>query len=116
MKVDFKNTTVTKGLIFKKTFYDLHVSFQLTEEEKAIIKARGLEEFIIMEHGKNASMDTERENNITFETLLDGIFWTDFATPSDVKDFQEALASNLKKAKAFLSDNETNPEDTSIEI
>ena len=36
MKIDIKNSTYTKGLVFKDTFYKLELNVELTEEEKAI--------------------------------------------------------------------------------
>lgn len=116
MKVDIKVTKVTKGMVFKKSFYDVKVIFQLTEEEKAIIKNRGIEVFLVMQHGKRDSVDDGLDNFITYRTLLDGTFETDFSLPIRVNNFQADLHEALQKSKEFLKANEKEPEDVSFEI
>lgn len=103
-------------MVFKTSFYDVKVIFQLTEEEKAIIKNRGIEGSPVMQHGKRASVNDGFDNNITYKTLLDGTFETDFFLPIYVNNFQADLHEALQKSKEFLKANEKEPEDVSFEI
>ncbi|MER0170371.1 MAG: hypothetical protein DU489_07155 [Nitrosomonas sp.] len=116
MKVDIKVTTITKGMVFKENYFEVKVNFQLTEEEKAIIKTRGLQKKIVMEQDKRASLEDDVSHYITMQTLLDGLFATDFLYPTEVKYFQQELHDKLKTAKEYLKANEADPEDISFEI
>ena len=42
MRVSITHHTIRKGLLFKKTYYEVHLTVAFTHEEKQIIKQRGL--------------------------------------------------------------------------
>lgn len=116
--MDIKNSTHTKGLVFKDTFYKLDLHVELTEEEKAIIKERDLGGMIIWELPNPASVTHYPEQgwDLIFNSLVHGHYWYDFKTPHDAKLFQEELVDKLKIAKQYLQSNATTAQDTSLEI
>ena len=120
MKIDIKNSTHTKGLVFKDTFYKLDLHVELTEEEKAIIKERDLGGMIIWELPNPASKAGEFGHeigwNLIFNNLKGGHWWYDFKKPAESKVFQEELLIRLKRAKEYLDENASTAEDTSIEL
>lgn len=117
MKIDIENGTTTTGLIFKKTFYKFELKIELTEQEKAIIKERNLKNQVILELPMPRSMaDVGGNWDLTFGDLLNGRFYYDANTPSQIKDVQELVIKKLKVAKEYLIDNETVAENRSIEI
>ena len=118
MKIDIKNSTYTKGLVFKDTFYKLELNVELTEEEKAIIKQRKLEDTIIWKLPPPASFPQDDYDgfNLLIANLKGGYFWYDFKSPAEAKVFQEELIEKLKIAKQYLQNNTTTAQDTSLEI
>ena len=73
MKIDIKNSTYTKGLVFKDTFYKLELNVELTEEEKAIIKQRKLEDTIIWKLPPPASFPQDDYDG--FNLLIVNTVW-----------------------------------------
>lgn len=116
LKIDIETGTKTTGLFSKKTFYTVILKIQLSEEEKAIIKSRQLEEHVIMEMPQPASIEMARTWTITFENLLAGEYYYDTNTPAEAKVYQDKLIKSLKSAKEYLLNNETDAENISLEI
>jgi hypothetical protein len=108
MRVSISHHTVTKGLLFKTSFHEVHLSVAFTHEEKQIIKQRGLLKTKLLDRrpadAKNDARDEKFELRV--EHLMDGA--TDrflCATPSKSKIYEEALLDVLGQMKIWLDDN-----------
>lgn len=119
MRVSLSHHTVRKGLSFKKTYYEVHVSVAFTHEEKQIIRQRGLLKTKLVDRrpadAKNDARDEKFELRV--EHLMDGR--TDrflCATPSKSKIYEEDLLSMLQQMKMWLDDNAETGTPTVIEF
>lgn len=108
MRVAISHHTVTKGLLFRKTFYEVHLSVAFSHEEKQIIRQRGLTKTKLLDrrpaNAKNDARDEKFELRV--EHLMDGR--TDrllCATPSKAKIYEDALLDVLGQMKRWLDDN-----------
>ena len=108
MRVSIDHHTVRKGLLFKTTYYEVHLSVAFTHEEKQIIRQRGLLKTKLMDRRPaNAKVDARDEKfELRVEDLMDGR--TDrflCATPSKSKLYEEALLGVMEQMKLWLGDN-----------
>ena len=108
MRVSIDHHTIRKGLLFKKTFHEVHLSVAFTHEEKQIIKQRGLLKTKLVDRrpadAKNDVRDEKFELRV--EHLMDGR--TDrflCATPSKAKIYEENVLATLGQMKLWLDDN-----------
>ena len=108
MRVSITHHTIRKGLLFKKTFHEVHLSVAFTHEEKQIIRQRGLLKTKLVDRrpadAKNDARDEKFELRV--EHLMDGR--TDrflCATPSKSKIYEEGLLAVMQQMKLWLSDN-----------
>ena len=108
MRVSIDHHTIRKGLLFKKTFHEVHLSVAFTHEEKQIIRQRGLlKTKLVDRRPANARVDDRDEKfELRVEHLMDGR--TDrflCATPSRSKIYEEDLLTVLNQMKVWLDDN-----------
>lgn len=125
MRVSITHDTMTKGLIFKKTFYRVTMECVLNEEEKHIIKQAGIEKKVIIERGTPAdregeSFSDDRIYDVTFHRVMspDAVVHT-LNSPAEAKYYAEALEEAMRDAKYYLELTEKELEgskDTSFEI
>lgn len=108
MRVLITHHTIRKGLLFKKTYHEVHLSVAFTHEEKQIIRQRGLLKTKLVDRrpadAKNDARDEKFELRV--EHLLNGT--TDrflCATPSRSKIYEENLLAVMQQMKLWLSDN-----------
>ena len=108
MRVSITHHTIRKGLLFKKTYHEVHLTVAFTHEEKQIIKQRGLLKTKLVDRrpadAKNDARDEKFELRV--EHLMDGR--TDrflCATPSKSKIYEEELLAVMQQMKLWLSDN-----------
>ena len=119
MRVSIDHHTIRKGLLFKKTYHEVHLSVAFTHEEKQIIKQRGLLKTKLLDRrpadAKNDARDEKFELRV--EHLMDGQLDRFLcATPSKSKIYKEALLDVLGQMKLWLSDNAETGTSTVIEF
>lgn len=119
MRVSITHHTIRKGLLFKKTFHEVHLSVAFTHEEKQIIKQRDLLKTKLVDRrpadAKNDARDEKFELRV--EHLMDGR--TDCficATPSKSKIYEEDLLTVMQQMKLWLSDNAETGKRTVVEF
>jgi len=119
MRVSITHHTIRKGLLFKKTYHEVHLTVAFTHEEKQIIKQRGLLKTKLVDRrpadAKNDARDEKFELRV--EHLMDGR--TDrflCATPSKSKIYEEDLLAVMQQMKLWLSDNAETGTSTVVEL
>ena len=119
MHVSITHHTIRKGLLFKKTYHEVHLTVAFTHEEKQIIKQRGLLKTKLVDRrpadAKNDARDEKFELRV--EHLMDGR--TDrflCATPSKSKIYEEELLAVMQQMKLWLSDNAETGTSTVVEF
>lgn len=119
MRVSISHHTVSKGLLFKTAFHEVHLSVAFTHEEKQIIRQRGLLKTKLLDRrpadAKNDARDEKFELRV--EHLMNAT--TDrflCATPSKAKIYEEALLDVLSQMKIWLNDNAETGTPTVIEF
>jgi len=119
MRVSITHHTIRKGLLFKKTYHEVHLTVAFTHEEKQIIKQRGLLKTKLVDRrpadAKNDARDEKFELRV--EHLMDGK--TDrflCATPSKSKIYEEELLAVMQQMKLWLSDNAETGTGTVVEF
>ena len=108
MRVSISHHTVRKGLLFKTTYYEVHLSVAFTHEEKQIIRQRNLLKTKLLDRRPaNARVDDRDQK---FELQVRHLI-TDTpdrflcATPSQAKIYEEAVLDVLGQMKRWLDDN-----------
>lgn len=119
MRVSISHDTVRKGLIFKKTYHEVHLLVAFTHEEKQIIRQRGLLKTKLVERrpadAKNDARDEKFELRV--EHLMDGqVDRFLCATPSKSKIYEEDLLAVMAQMKVWLNDNTETGTRTVIEF
>jgi hypothetical protein len=119
MRVSITHHTIRTGLLFKKTYHEVHLTVAFTHEEKQIIKQRGLLKTKLVDRrpadAKNDARDEKFELRV--EHLMDGK--TDrflCATPSKSKIYEEELLAVMQQMKLWLSDNAETGTSTVVEF
>ncbi|SHH35152.1 hypothetical protein [Cognatishimia maritima] len=108
MRVSIDHHTIRKGLLFKKIYYEVHVTVAFTHEEKQIIRGRGLLKTKLVDRRPATARvdDRDEQFELRVEHLVDGK--TDqflCATPSQSKIYEEELLVVLEQMKRWLDDN-----------
>ena len=108
MRVSISHHDVRRGLLFKKTYYEVHLSVAFTHEEKQIIQQRGLLKTKLADRRPaDARVDDRDEKfELRVEHIINGK--TDrflCATPSKSKIYEEDLLDVLEQMKLWLDDN-----------
>lgn len=119
MRISIDHHTIQKGLLFKTTYYEVHLTVAFTHEEKQIIRQRGLlTTKLIDRRPANAKVDDRDEKfELRVEHLLNGR--TDrflCATPSKSKIYEENLLAVLEQMKRWLDDNAETGSRTVVEL
>ncbi len=119
MRVSITHQTIKKGLLFKTTFYEVHLSVAFTHEEKQIAKQRGLLKTKLLDrrpaNAKNDDRDEKFE--LRLEDLMDGrIDRFLCATPSKSKIYEEDLLGAMQQVKLWLDDNAETGQRTVVEF
>lgn len=117
MKVNIEHSTFTKGLLSKRTYYQVHVKTELTHEESAIIDERSLWGQVLVSRpdrasGGYGSNEPYYMNNLKFE---DGDTW-DFLNEADARKYAALMEEAIREAKAMLDDLGDEAEDKSFEL
>lgn len=108
MRVSISHHTVRKGLLFKTTYHEVHLSVAFTHEEKQIVRQCGLLGTKLMDRRPADARNDARDEKFELRVgdLMDAR--TDrflCATPSKSKIYEEGLLEALQQMKLWLSDN-----------
>ena len=108
MRVTISHHDLRKGFLFKKTFYEVHLSVAFSHEEKQIIRQRNLTETKLLDRRPATARVDDRDDKFSLHLsdLLDGR--TDqflCATPSKAKIYEEELLRVMAQVKLWVSDN-----------
>jgi hypothetical protein len=126
MKVDIKHVEKSQGLVFRKTLHGIALTVTFTEEEKQIVRQRGLERQTILERDPPADVDADKHANrglvkklataaisgidanhfgLTIGKLMKGTDTYFVRTPLEAKQYEEDLRENLPVLKSFITEN-----------
>lgn len=126
MKVDIKHVEKSQGLIFKKTFHGVALTVTFSEEEKQIVKKRGLEMQSIFDRDPPADVDADkhaqrglaaklvtaavkgRDANgfwLTINKLMKGTDTYYLRTPIEAKQYEVELRERLPVLKEYIQEN-----------
>lgn len=119
MRVTIDHHTFRTGLLFKATYYAVHLTVAFTHEEKQIIRMRNLQRTKLLDRRPaNARVDArDKKFELLVGHLLDG--QTDrflCATPSKAKIYEEELLEVLELMKRWLGDNAETADRRVVEI
>ena len=112
MRVNIEHKEISKGMLKKKTYHQVDLTVEFSEEEKQIIKQQNLTRTIVLEREPPADRNPgsfqgiEDVLNLTIFHLVDGKPNSHtLATPMDAKQYEADLTDALKSLKAFLDEN-----------
>lgn len=112
MKVDIEHREGKKkiGLFKSVDVYYVLLTVEFSNEEKATIKKRKLEQRVVLERRppfyRGNKDDTIADvYDITIGRLLEGTNTYGLPSPSDAKDYEAELLPKLQRLKAFIIEN-----------
>lgn len=119
MRVSVDHHTVRKGLLFKTTLHEVHLTVAFTHEEKQIIRQRNLLKTRLVDRRPATAKVDDRDEKfeLRVEHLMDGR--TDrfvCANPSQAKIYEERLLDALAMMKLWLDDNAETSDRTVVEF
>ncbi|KAA0909536.1 hypothetical protein FLO80_21135 [Aquicoccus porphyridii] len=119
MRVSIQHHTVRKGLLFKTTYHEVHLTVAFTHEEKHIIRQRNLLKTKLVDRRPATAKVDDRDEKfeLRVEHLMDGR--TDrflCATPSRAKIYEDNLLAMLGQMKLWLDDNADTADRTVVEF
>jgi len=119
MRVSIKHNTVKRGILFKTTFYEVHLTVLLSHEEIQIARQRNLLETVLLERRPANAKNDDRDEKFVLRVrdVINGK--TDrflLATPSDAKRYEERLLDTLAQLKLWISDNAETSEGIVVEF
>lgn len=108
MRVSLKHSTVSRGLLFKKTFYEVSCTVLFSHEEIQILRLRNLLKTKLMDRRPATAKVDDRDEK--FELLVKDLIngKTDrfvLANPSAAKLYEETLLAALQQLKFWIGDN-----------
>lgn len=119
MRVTISHHDLRKGFLFKKTFYEVHLTVAFSHEEKQIIKQRNLADTKLLDRRPATARvdDRDQKFELRLSDLMDGR--TDrflCITPSKAKIYEEELLRMLAQVKLWVTDNAETGSRTVIEF
>lgn len=119
MRVSISHHTIQKGLLFKTTYQEVHLSVALTHEEKQIIRQRNLLKTKLLDRRPATAKVDDRDEKfeLRVEHLVDG--QTDCflcANPSQAKIYEDNLLEMLAQMKLWIDDNAETGDRTVVEF
>jgi hypothetical protein len=103
MKVSLKPGTKSVGLIMKKEIHTVHITVQMTEEEKAAAKAAGLLDHQLFGIPVSYKSDPEMMPNYYVKDVANGLDRTgEFSDFLEANEFTNEVKNMLVKLKSAL--------------
>jgi hypothetical protein len=108
VRVTITHHDVRRGFLFRKTFYEVHLTVAFSHEEKQIIRQRRLGETRLLQRRPATAKVDDRDEKFALQLrdLLNG--QTDrflCPTPSSAKIYEEELLRTLSDVKLWVTDN-----------
>ena len=108
MRVTISHYDIRKGFIFRRTYYEVHLTVALSHEEKQIIRQRNLTDAKLLDRRPATARVDDRDAKFELRLcdLMDGR--TDrflCATPSKAKIYEEELVRMMAEVKLWVTDN-----------
>jgi hypothetical protein len=108
LRVTVDHHDVRRGWLFRKTFYEVHLTVAFTYEEKQIIRQRRLGETVLLRRRPATAKVDDRDEKFLLRLgdLLDGR--TDrflCPTPSAAKIYEEEVFHMMAQVKLWVTDN-----------
>ena len=116
MRVEIKPRAKTRGILRKRKYYLVHLTVTFSEEEKAIIKESNLEHDVIVERSRRGFRGRERDNSITFQSLMRRPDQFQAVNQIEASNYIETLKDSLTAAKQFLQANTGGLPDETFEL
>ena len=119
MRVTIDHHDLRKGFLFKKTFYEVHLTVAFSHEEKQIIGQRNLADTKLLDRRPATARVDDRDSKfeLRLSDLMEGR--TDrflCATPSKAKIYEEALLRVMAQVKLWVTDNAETATRTVVEF
>lgn len=119
MRVSLKHSTVKRGALFQKTYYEVACTVLFSHEEIQILRQRNLLKTKLLDRRPaNAKFDARDDKfTLLINHLMNGK--TDrflLADPSAAKRYEETLLASLQQLKLWISDNAEIGEDFVVEF
>lgn len=119
MRISISHHTVTKGLVFKKTYYEVRLSVAFSHEEKQVIKQRGLLKTKLLDrrpaNAKTDDRDEKFELHVS-DLMNERVDSFLCATPAKAKIYEEDLSDVMVQMKRWVGDNTETGTRTVIEL
>jgi hypothetical protein len=114
MKVDISRGEGEKGLFKKTKYYSVGISVSYTEEEKAIIKKRGIGDTVVCEW----ESDDPRFGicQVTINDFTKQSWGKTFPNPVAAQSFAEELKEDVQRLKAFIDASAKDAKSESFEL
>jgi len=108
MRVSIDHEIIQKGLLFKRTYYQVSLTVHFTHEEKQIIKQRNLTRTKLVDRRPADAKVEDRDEK--FELRVEHLIYgrTDHflcATPSKSKIYEEQVLAMMEQVKLWIDDN-----------
>ncbi|MFO6466250.1 hypothetical protein ACK8OR_17815 [Jannaschia sp. KMU-145] len=119
MRVSIKHETVTRGAIFKKTFYEVRVAVLMSHEELQIIRQRNLLATKLLDRRPaNAKVDDRDDKfDLFVKDIINGKEDRFLCpTPSDAKRYEDRMLHTLSQLKLWINDNAETSEGIVVEL
>lgn len=118
MRVSISHETVSKGMLFKNTFYAVDLQVHFTHEETQIIRQRKLEQSVLLERRPATAKVDDRDDRFTLDvaTIQKGKDRFLTASPAAAKLYQADLLAALEQLKVWLSLNAETGEKIVVEF
>ena len=119
MRVVLDHTTVRKGLVLKKTFYEVSLQVHFTHEEVQIIRQRSLSPTKLLDRRPATARVDDRDDKFVLHLndLLNGrVDRFLCATPSTAKIYEEDVLAAMQMVKQWLDDNAETGDRTVVEL
>ena len=119
MRVSLKHGSVVRGLLFKKTLYEVSCTVLFTHEEIQILRQRNLLQTKLMDRRPATAKIDDRDAQfaLLINDLINGK--TDrflLPNPSAAKRYEETLLMALQELKLWISDNAELGDDFVVEF
>ena len=91
-------------LVFKKvTHYQVDVKVTFSEEELAIIKSMGLEDYRVILRGPTSLLSPPEPTELTIGDLVkDNKNWQAYLTKGEAVQYEAAVTERIKEMKVFI--------------
>ena len=103
MRVAIEHVQEKRGVFKKVTHYKVDVKVTFSEEEMAIIKNMGLEDYRVILRGPTTLLSPPEPSELTIGDLVkDNGNWQAYATKGEAVQYEAAITERIKEMKVFI--------------